>query len=338
VYSLFGTDLLSLRIVEAVVATLFVGVVAAAGASLFGAWAGLIAAVLAALDPVLVLLPATQYSESLLLFMISVAFAATFSAWRRRALWRWALAGVVFGLVILTRPNAVTILPGFVLGFVLLSRRERRSWFRPLLTTALAAALVVSPWIVRNHCVHHRWFFVASTSGRLFWLGNNPAVTGASNANAPFDPALKEELSHQPDDLSADRVLFRHGLSFVKEHPGRAAWLYVLKLRNLFALYPDAITRTPYQTGWSLAAQGLATSVIFLGSLLALRRLRSTPLLWPMLGGVVTYALVSAVFFMVMRYRMAIEPFLLWMAGLGWARLLPGNRRGLSPSGGSAGA
>jgi hypothetical protein len=32
----------------------------------------------------------------------------------------------------------------------------------------------------------------------------------------------------------------------------------------------------------------------------------------------VSFVLVQAVFHSVMRYRMAIEPCLLWMAGFGW--------------------
>jgi 4-amino-4-deoxy-L-arabinose transferase-like glycosyltransferase len=336
VYALFGTNLVALRVVESIVATVFVGLVAAVGTSLFGPVAGLISAALAALEPILVLLPATQYSENVLLLLLGLAFAASFAAWRRGGWWRWAATGALFGLAILTRPNVTALLPGFVVGFALVHRRERRSWVSPLLAAAAAAVLVVSPWIVRNHRVHHRWYFVISTSGRNLWLGNNAQTTGATNVNASADSALMQELHQQPDDLSADRVMLRHGLAFMREHPRRAAWLYLLKLRNLFALYPDTITRTRYQTLWSLAAQALASCVIFAGALLALRRLRASPALWPMLGGVMTYALASAVFFVVMRYRLPIEPFLLWMAGLGWASLPARARPRLSASGGSA--
>ena len=48
-----------------------------------------------------------------------------------------------------------------------------------------------------------------------------------------------------------------------------------------------------------------------------------------MVGGIVTFALANAVFFTVMRYRMAFEPCLLWMAGLGWATTR--WRRSVSP-------
>jgi hypothetical protein len=63
---------------------------------------------------------------------------------------------------------------------------------------------------------------------------------------------------------------------------------------------------------------------------LALSRLRRTPALWSMVGGIVTFAFANAVvFFTVTRHRRAFEPCLPWMAGLGRATTL--RRLSLSP-------
>ena len=322
VYGLLGPDLVRLRVVEALLGTLSVGVLGAVGASLFGGPAGLLAAAMAAMNPVLALLPSTQYSENTLVLLVTLGFAAAFAAWRRGGLARWALAGALFGLVLLTRPNAVTLLPGLALGFALALRRERRRWVLPLLTAGVAALLVLSPWIIRNQRVHHHWFFVATGGGRQFWYGNNLAATGASNSVTPLDPDLLSELLRQPDQVVRERLQYERGMEFVRQHPGRAAWLYAIKLGNLFALYPETYGRSTFLTPLSRLCESLVSAVIFLGALLALSRLRRTPALWPMVGGIVTFALTNAVFFTVMRYRMAFEPCLLWMAGLGWATTL----------------
>jgi hypothetical protein len=65
--------------------------------------------------------------------------------------------------------------------------------------------------------------------------------------------------------------------------------------------------------------QGIMSVLVFLGALLSLSRWRQEPALWPLAGAVVSFALVNAIFFASMRYRMAFEPCLLLMAGLGWA-------------------
>ena len=107
----------------------------------------------------------------------------------------------------------------------------------------------------------------------------------------------------------------------VRADPARAARLYVARLGNLFALWPETHSRTAYVGVWSRWAQGTASVVIFAGVLLALTRRRFEPAVWILFGAVVSFALVNAAFFTVLRYRMAFEPCLLWLAGAGWTSL-----------------
>ncbi|MBI5711341.1 MAG: glycosyltransferase family 39 protein [Candidatus Eisenbacteria bacterium] len=328
VYALLGPGLIGLRIVEACVGTAAVGVIGLVGASLFGPLAGFVAMAIAAVHPVLAFLPSTQFSENLLVFAVVLALWAAFGAWRRGGLARWALAGALFGVCTLIRPNVVLMLPGLGLGFALALRQQRRAWLAPAAVCALALALTVTPWVVRNHHVHHRWYFVATGGGRQFWFGNNPAASGATASLMLPDSAMQAEIGRLPDDAARERFLYRRGLSFVREHPGRAFQLYLVKLGNLFALFPQTCSRTAFLTPPSQAAQAAASLLVFLGVLLALRRLRRTPALWPMAGAIVSFALTNAVFFTVMRYRMAFEPCLLWMAGAGWVWTLGRGKGG----------
>jgi hypothetical protein len=111
-------------------------------------------------------------------------------------------------------------------------------------------------------------------------------------------------------------------MEFVREHPGRAARLYLVKLGNLFALWPETYSRTEFVNPWTRATQGLVRAVIFAGALLALWALRREPMVWPLIGAIASFALTNAVFFTVLRYRMAFEPCLMWLAGAGWAMAL----------------
>jgi 4-amino-4-deoxy-L-arabinose transferase-like glycosyltransferase len=323
VYALFGRDLLALRLVEAGLSVVVVAMIGVVGAGLFGATAGLLAAALAALHPVLAFLPSTQYSENTLLLVIVPAFGLLFAAVRTPAAWRWLLAGFAFGLAALVRPNTVLLLPGLALGLLPLLQRARRSPLVPALLVTAGLALAVSPWLVRNHQVHGRWFFVATGGGRQFWVGNDERATAATTAPTQLDSAMTAELMSLPDEVARERHFYRRGFEFVREHPDRAARLYLIKLGNLFALWPETFSRTQFVNPWSRMAQGLASAVIFAGALIALaRRWRSDPWVWPLVGAIATFALGNAVFFTVLRYRMAFEPCLLWLAGAGWAAVI----------------
>lgn len=319
VYGLFGESLLALRVVEAVLGAAAVLILGLVGAATFGRTAGLIAAGLMALHPVLAFLPSTQYSENTLVLVLVLALGAVFAAWRRDGWWRWALAGGLFGVAALVRPTTVFMLPGLGLGLLVAQRSAGRLRLAPLLVALLAMVVVVAPWIVRSHTVHGRWFFIATGGGRQFWVGNNARATAETTSPTQWNAAELESLASYPDEVARERWHYREGLRAVRADPARAGGLYLRELANLFALWPETFSRNVTTGRWGRWAQGAVSLVIFAGAVIALGRLRGEPLLGPLVGAVVGFALASAVFFTVMRYRMVIEPCLLWLAGVGWA-------------------
>ncbi len=318
VYAVFGESLRTLRLVEAVLGTLAVGLIGVVGTRSFGRMAGIVSATLAALHPVLSFLPSTQFCENTLVLVVTLAFASLFGAWRRGGAWRWALAGALFGIAILIRPNAVLLLPGLGVGLFFAARAQRRRWTGPALAFLAGVVLALGPWVVRNHQAHDRWFFVVTGGGRTFWYSNNPRANAETAIPVRPDSAMLAVLFSLPDDIARENYYYRQGRDFMRRHPGRAAVLFAKELRNLYSLYPEPITRT-YINRWSRWAQGAASAFLFAGVLMALARFRAEPALWVLAGGIATFSLGSAVFLTLFRYRMAIEPCLLWMAGLGWS-------------------
>ncbi len=317
-YLVFGPHLLPLRLMEALLGVLSVALIGAVGTRAFGRGPGLISAGLAALHPVLAFLPTIQYAENTLVLAVVLACGATFEAWRRGELWRWAASGVLWGLALLVRPNTLLVLPGLSLGLVLALHRERRAWWAPALVGIAACVLTVTPWIVRNHRVHGEWYFIATGGGRQLWIGNNPRAEADSRIAGFYpDSMILAETKDIANEVELERYFYRKGLAYMQSHPGRAVVLYLRELRNLFALYPETTTRR-YITVLSRLAQGVVSAVVFAGALMALVRFRSEPGLWALTGAVVSFALGSTFFFTIMRYRMTVEPCLLWMAGVGW--------------------
>jgi 4-amino-4-deoxy-L-arabinose transferase-like glycosyltransferase len=319
VYAVFGENLLALRLVEAVLGAASVALLGIVGAATFGNTAGFIAGALMALHPVLAFLPSTQYSENTLVLVLVAALAAVFSAWRRGGPWRWALAGGLFGVAALVRPTTVFMLPGLGLGLLLAMRGGARSRILTMLVAVPALLVTVAPWIVRGHRVQGEWYFIASGGGRQFWVGNNARATAETSSPTQWNAAERESLFSYSSDIARERWHYREGLRFVRAEPARAARLYLKEITNLFALWPETFSRAVSTGQWGRWAQGIMSLTIFVGAAIALARMRAHPLAWPLFGAVVSFALASAAFFTVMRYRMVIEPCLLWLAGVGWA-------------------
>jgi 4-amino-4-deoxy-L-arabinose transferase-like glycosyltransferase len=323
VWSVTGENLLALRLVEALVGTISVALIAALGARWFGSGAGRLALVVAAFHPVLAYLPSTQYSENLLVLVCVLAYGCLFEAILRpgRRLRWWIAGGVLLGVACLIRPNVVVLVPGLLLGAAWSLARAGRGFALPAFACVVALSLTLAPWLIRNHRVHGHWYFVAAGGGRSLWLGNNDQTSGRAGSIAVPDSALLNEMGRLPGDIAQDQHFAEIGLAWIKADPVRAARRYLVHMGSLWAIYPDTSTRAPFMNLWARLAQGVASIVIYLGALMALARTRDVPVIVPMAAAIVTFSLVNAVFFMVLRYRMPVEPLLIWMSAIGWTRV-----------------
>jgi len=329
-----GQDLIALRVVEALVGTLTVALIGAFGTRWFGRGAGRLAMAFAALHPVLAYLPSTQYSENLLVLVCVLAYGCLFDAIARprRGLWPWIAGGVFLGVASLIRPNVAVLAPGLLLGAAWPLSRAGRGFLLPGLACVVALSLTLAPWMIRNHREHGHWFFIATGGGRSLWLGSNDLSSGRAGSIAAPDSAMLADLGRQPDDVARDRRFAELGLAWMKADPARAARRYLIHMSSLWAIYPDTATRAPFINLAARVAQGVASVVIFAGALVSLARARDVPLLAPMVAAIVLFSLVNAMFFMVLRYRMPLEPLLIWMSALGWTQLMAALGRSSGPA------
>ncbi len=133
---------------------------------LAGPWAAVVAALIVGTYPPLIGATGDQLSEPLGACLLMASFAALAWALKRAGPWRYALAGALFGLTILTRADLLPV-PFLIAGAgVLYVLVRRRAWRRALLTwglVALAAAVVLAPWTI--YASHKAGAFVPVTKG-----------------------------------------------------------------------------------------------------------------------------------------------------------------------------
>ena len=324
VYKLFGSSLLALRIVEALIGTATVGLIGWFGSRWFGPLPGAIAALLAAFHPIMVFLPMTQYAETLLMFLTALGFGVIGCALRRPRGLLWLASGVVFGLSMLVKPVSTSFLPGLALGSWIQLGRVRYPRWRAALLFVVGLALPLTPWVLRSHAVHDRWFLVSTGGGRLFWVVNNRATDGV---NTMLDtPDLVDTLIARPSYIDRDQYYYRVGQEFVREQPVRALTGYARRITKLWALYPTPITKNQYSIDLADWVMGTMSLLLYAGAAIGLTRLGGTGLAALPLA-MASFTLMNCWYFMVMRYRMTFESILLWLAGLGYAWLLSERKR-----------
>ncbi len=145
----------------------------------FGERAALAAAAIAAIEPGMVVyqsykLEPTPISTCLLL-------AAIYLFIRSEGPRRWVpqtLAGLLLGLGILNRPDAVCGAAAPVI-WVFLGQHSVRQTARECAPFLLAAALTLTPWLLRSYALYERPLLY-TVSAELLWRGNNPNAIGTS--------------------------------------------------------------------------------------------------------------------------------------------------------------
>ena len=328
---LFGAGALAVLVVQATLDALGCALLYLIGRSTFGHRVGLIAAALMASYGILIFFTGLLLATSLVVFLLLAAVATLLSALARPRPSRFLLAGALFGLASLGRPNAVVLLGLLPIWFAVSARpalgdRRCLAGFGLLL---LGAALVTAPIGLRNHAITGRWSPFPITGGLAFYIANNPDATGRLMSPPGVSAAPLEQL-HSSIALAQERTgrdltpsetsdYWRaEGLAYLREQPISSLWLYAKKAR-LFWSAEETPLNVHYEANRELTrisrlpwlGFGLAAPFGLLGIGLALRRGDSPLLLVLIVGG---YFAASLPFVISARYRLPVVPFLLLYA------------------------
>jgi 4-amino-4-deoxy-L-arabinose transferase-like glycosyltransferase len=212
-----GADRRGLVIVQILLSGLAVWLTYVLGTELFSAWAGVLAALLIALDPATVwcaqvVLPDTLFS------VLLIAAVLLGIALLRKPAWRRAIyLGTILGIAILFKPVAyyLTIPICAVLLFGCGRKRILAGVLAPLL-------LLVGGWQVRNlETVGTGTFSGAQSTDLLLWRA---AGVVAQQQGIDLESAQKQVIHMIPNatQLSApelDRAFLRAGAEVIRSHP-----------------------------------------------------------------------------------------------------------------------
>jgi 4-amino-4-deoxy-L-arabinose transferase-like glycosyltransferase len=147
----------------------------------------------------------------------------------------WIGFGLGCGVVSLTEPNVMSVLPFLGLWACYYLQRRKRAWFAPACLAAMAFIVVVSPWFLRNYLVFHRFIPFRDGMGLELYVGNNGY--SAHWANGSVRP------SNSPTELaeyarSGELAYMAHkqqqALGFIKANK---AWYLVMTLRRAVYLW-----------------------------------------------------------------------------------------------------
>jgi 4-amino-4-deoxy-L-arabinose transferase-like glycosyltransferase len=219
------------RRMQVVIGTVLVAMIGLLAAQLWGPAVALVSMGLAAVYVPLVTMSGSVMSEPLFAVFMLGALSAAIAHRRSAHRFRWALlAGLLTGLAILTRANALILLAPLV--FAAWDGRPRLSLraLGPPVALVLLAVLVVTPWTIRNARMLHAFVPVSTQLGS--------ALGGTYNDEARTDkehPASWRSLRAVPsyadifgkvretNEAVLERRIRQRAQRYALDHPGYVA-------------------------------------------------------------------------------------------------------------------
>ena len=218
----------------------------------------------------------------------------------------WILFGALYAIGALANPTMLAFLPFCGLW---VWRQRHRHGLPSLAGVALSSLIffaVLSPWVIRNYEVFHRFVFLRDDFGLQVRLGNGPYADGMLMAYLqPNLNKLELQKFQSLGELEYAESCKRQASDWIRAHPGRFA---VISLKRIFYYWNGV----PRETS-SLAPVDFRTSAFLATSVLAIwgaiRAVRHEwPGAWLFAGLMIFYPAIYYFVYPHARYRHPIEP------------------------------
>jgi 4-amino-4-deoxy-L-arabinose transferase-like glycosyltransferase len=241
-FDLLGANgFLAQKLLLGLVGTATVVLVGLLGRRVGGERAGLIAAAVAAVYPLLWLADGSLMSESLYGVLVVAVLLAAYGYRDARSARRAAALGALIGLAALTRGEALLLVP--LLAIFLLARGPLPARARVEHVGALVAAfaVVLAPWTIRNLTTFDKPVLI-STNSEGVWVGANCRQTYYGPIIGLWDfPCYG--TTPKGDEAVQSAEYRRRGWEYLRAHIGRVPLVLAARLGRLWDVFRPAQMR-----------------------------------------------------------------------------------------------
>ncbi len=175
--------------------------------------------------PMLLIYPLGLGTENPFFVLLLASFLFLLSTVEKPTTFYFLVSGLLLGLTTLTR-SVILPFAGLAVLWIWFANKQKRG----AILVAVAFALTITPWVIRNSLLHHKLTGVETSMGYNLYLGYHPQ----GNGSFVFGPSL--DLLPILDDAERDRVGTQKAIEFIKAQPERFIPLAINRLGFFFGL------------------------------------------------------------------------------------------------------
>jgi 4-amino-4-deoxy-L-arabinose transferase-like glycosyltransferase len=352
-----GTSALTQRLASCVLGAGGVVVIGLVGRKIAGPRAGIVAAFVGAVYPMLWINDGMLISESLYVLIVAAVLLAAYRLWESRSWLDAFLLGGAIGLACLTRPEAVMLVPFIGLPLVLARNGELGRRILVFLVIGATCLVVILPWWVRNLTTFENPVFLATGHGSVLQSANCDATysgqflgywdihcitAGRPPANAQQKALLKSNkvpgvaylLAQDPRDESIPDVKARtRALHYIGDHITRAPVVALARVGRVWGFFRVSqevsfdtfFERRGKWPSWAGVWMYYALLPLSAYALVVMHKRKLA--ISPMIAIAAMVTLTAAISIGITRYRVGADVALAILGGVGidalWRRLRP---------------
>ncbi|MCM8786158.1 MAG: glycosyltransferase family 39 protein [Candidatus Omnitrophica bacterium] len=297
---LFKFNLIGIRVFQSFISTLTVYFIYLIGKKTFGEKTGIVSAFISSFYPFFIFYNGFLLTETLFVFFTVLSIFYLIMTTERNGKVSF-FSGIFLGLSGLTRPILQLYLPVSILH-ILSFKENLKIRFRKIILLVIGFCLTLSPWIIRNYKIFHKFIPGTTMGGWVFWEGNNPYSEGGPCSYFPKGILEIEEIER-------DKLLYRMTFEFIKKNPERFMWLLLNKFKRFWNIVPNApeYKRKYFYRIVSIFSFGILLPFFIIGFFISLKNKKAQFLH----SLIILFTIFHMIFLSSIRYRLPIEPFYL---------------------------
>jgi hypothetical protein len=150
------------------------------------------------------------------------------------------LTAIALGISILTRATITLFLP---LLLIWLWRKKMKIFIYRYFFILLVTTIIISPWIIRNYFIYHKFVFMQTPSIDI-WVGNNINASGSNylkDGRTVLESMPKDFIDkvYAADELAKNKIFTDAVYKFIADHPYKFLSLFFKKLYYFWYFSPQ---------------------------------------------------------------------------------------------------
>lgn len=309
IYALFGHSYVAVRIFQSILGAFSCVLIYLIGRKIFSAAIGALAAFISIaylpfIKSAKILLSELVFSFFLLLIVLYILKIQENMNFRNSI-----ILGLLLGIALLTRSMAI-LLPFFILPVFIYSRKGSLAHIlKRYAIVLLFFCLTMSPWVIRNYSIHHRFVPTSVEGGMSLYMSYFP-TKGIFGVNPTVEDPVVAEAYKIEDPVLRNKFLVKKTIDFIRNNPKKFLALELKKVLYFWAPIDWEIVGGR----WFNFEYAAMLPFIAIGILLAIKGFWKN---YPVLLPIIYFQIMSLIFYGSPRFRFPVEPFLFILASSG---------------------